>query len=671
MGKKETRDRIEKLKKIINEARYSYHILDKSIMSDAALDSLKHELLKLEERYPGLRTPDSPTQRIGGRPLEGFRKVQHIVPQWSFNDAFNTKEIVDFDERMKRELRTSNVEYTAELKIDGMHVISTYKKGILKVGSTRGDGKIGEDVTQNLKTIESVPLRLQEDVDAVVEGEVFMRKSVFKMLNKERRRKKENPFANPRNAAAGGIRQLDPNIARGRQLDMFFYDFSWPEQYVPKTQVEELKRLMELGFKVNKNFKYCKNINEVIDFWRGWSKKREEEDYWIDGIAVKVNKREHQNQLGYTGKAPRWAVAFKWPGEEATTILKNVVFQVGRTGKITPVAILKPVNIKGTIVTRATLHNIDEIKRLGAKIGDTVILEKAGDVIPHITKVIPALRSKDAKTVIFPKDCPVCNSKVTRPEGEVAHYCSNSHCGAQHKSRLYYFISKKAFNVEGLGPKIIDRLMDEGLISRASDLFLLKRGDIEPLERFAEKSAVNLVDAIQKSKEIILPRFLIASQIKYIGEETAQLLTENFGAKIHNIPELIQLFQNLPQEEIEKIEGIGPNVGESIKKWFSNSENIDFLKRLEKVGIKITKEREKITSEKLKGKLFVFTGELSSMSREEAEEKVKNLGGKITGSVSKNTSFVIAGKNPGSKIEKAKKVEVTIIKEDDFLKMIK
>ena len=675
MTKEEAKERIEKLKETINKARYLYHVLDQSIMSDAALDSLKHELYELEQQYPELITPDSPTQRIGGKPLDKFKKVHHIVPQWSFNDIFLEKELRDFDTRMKKELGVKEVDYTCELKIDGLHIILTYEKGLFVLGATRGDGKIGEDVTQNLKTIESVPLRLQETIDCVVEGEVYMKKSVFEKLNKERKKKGEEPFANPRNAAAGGIRQLDPKITAERHLDCFVYDYSWPEKDIPKTQFDELNRLIELGFKVNKSFKLCKNVDEIIEFWKEWQKKRESEDYWIDGIVVKVNKREYQKKLGYTGKAPRWAIAFKWPGEQATTILEDVVFQVGRTGKITPVAVLKPVNVRGTTVTRATLHNADEIKRLGVKIKDTVIVEKAGDVIPHIVKALPSLRPKDAKEIKFPEKCPVCGSKVIRKKGEVAHYCSNKNCGAKQKNHLYYFVSKKAFDIQGLGPKIIDQLMDAGLVSQPSDLFFLEEGDLEPLERFGEKSASNLVSTIQKSKEITLSRLLTALSIKYVGEETAQLLTEKIlnaeqDQSIKTISDLIKKFQSLSKEDLEKIEGIGPKVAESIVAWFSNEKNIEFLKNLEKVGIKIQNPKSKIQNPKIEGKSFVFTGELESMSRDKAKEKVRELGGKTPSSISKKTDFLVVGKNPGSKYEKAKEWGVKVIDEKEFLKII-
>ncbi len=671
MTKEEAKERIEKLKEIINKARYSYHVLDKALMSDDALDSLKHELYELEQKYPEFITPDSPTQRIGGKPLDKFKKVQHIVPQWSFNDIFEEKELKDFDERIKKELGIEEIDYTCELKIDGMHIILTYQKGFFILGATRGDGKVGEDVTQNLKTIESIPLKINDNIDCVVEGEVYMKKSIFKELNKEREKKGEKPLANPRNAAAGGVRQLDPRITSERRLDCFVYDYSWPEDDIPETQFEELKRLMNLGFKVNKKFKLCKSIEEIIQFWKKWEKDREKEDYWIDGVVVKVNKRKYQKQLGYTGKAPRWAIAFKWSGEQATTILKDVIFQVGRTGKITPVAVLKPVNVRGTVVSRATLHNADELKRLKIKIGDTVIVEKAGDVIPHIIKVIPELRPQDAKEINFPANCPICGSVVIRPKGEVAHYCSNKKCGAKQRNHLYYFVSKKAFDIQGLGPKIIDQLMDAGLVSQPADIFLLKEGDLEPLERFAEKSAANLISAIKKAKEITVPRLLIACSIKYVGEETAYLLIEKLNLwVVKSISELIERFRSLTKENLEAVDGIGPKVAQSIINWFSNKKNIEFLKKLEEVGIKLKIEKPTKKNQKLEGKSFVFTGELESISREKAQEKVRELGGKTPSSISKKTDFLVVGKNPGSKYGKAKKWGIKIINEKEFLELI-
>ena len=675
LSKEEAKERIEKLRKIINKARYYYHVLDKSLYPDDVLDSLKHELWQLEQKFPEFITPDSPTQRIAGKPLDEFKKVRHKVLQWSLNDAFDEKEIKDFDERVKRELGVKEVEYTCELKIDGMHIILTYENGIFTLGATRGDGKVGEDVTQNLKTIEAIPLRLESPYDKesiIVEGEVFMRKSVFHQLNEKRKKEGLEPFSNPRNAASGAVRQLDPKVTAERKLDCFIYELSFPEEKIPPRQDEELQLLMKMGFKVNKHFKVCKNIDEVIEFWKKWEKEREKEDYWVDGVVVKVRERKYQKKLGYTGKAPRWAIAFKWPGEQATTVVEDVVWQVGRTGKLTPVAILRPVNLRGTIVTRATLHNADEIERLGIKIKDTVIVEKAGDVIPHVVKVLPELRPKDAKEIKVPERCPICGAKVIRPEGEVAHYCSNKQCGARQKRKLYFFAGKNGFDIEGLGPKIIDKLMDEGLVSDAPDLFLLKEGDLEPLERFAEKSAKNLVSAIQKRKEIPLERLLVACQIKYVGEETAKLLAKAFGKRVKTISDLIELFQKkVGLSALASLPDIGWKVAESIKKWFKDERNVKWLKRLEEVGVKIKKEEEKEVKKTLLGKVFVFTGELDSMTRSEAKNEVEKRGGKVSSSVSRNTTFLVVGKNPGSKLEKSKKLGVKTISEKEFLEMLK
>ena len=694
MAKKEIKERIEKLKKEINHHRYLYHVLDRQEISDSALDFLKHELFLLEQKYPKFITPDSPTQRIGGKPLKGFKKIRHIVSQWSFNDAFNEKEIRDFDQRMKKELGIKNIDYTVELKIDGIHIILTYEKGILKTGATRGDGKVGEDVTQNLKTIESIPLKLKKDIDLVAEGEAYMKKSVFLKLNKKREKNEENLFANPRNAAAGGIRQLDSKIAAKRKLDVYIYDYSWPEKDIPKTQFEELNKLIDLGFRVNKNFKRCKNIEEVIKFWRKWEEKKTKEDYWIDGIVVKVDLRKYQNKLGYTGKAPRWVIAFKWPGEQAASKLKNVIFQVGRTGKITPVAVLEAINIGGTTVTRATLHNADEMKRLGIKAGDTIIVEKAGDVIPRIVRVLSGLRSEGAKSekaqsFQMPHKCPACGSEIKKIKGEVAHYCLNKKCGAVLKNRLYYFVSKKAFDIKGFGPRIIDQLIDGGLISQASDIFSLEEGDLKPLQRFAEKSSSNLIKAIENSKRITLPRFLIACGIKYVGEETANLLARKIQSfyqpaistgglekfQSRDINDIIIFFQKSSKEDIEKIKGIGNKVGKSVKDWFSLTDNIEFLKNLEKIGI--TLEREILINNefenkegKFRDKIFVFTGELKSMPRDEAKKRVRKFGGKITETISKKTNFLVVGKKSGSKLGKAGKFGVKVIREKEFLKLV-
>ena len=509
MASREIEDRIKKLREAIERHRYNYHVLDKDDISESALDSLKHELVELESRFPELITPDSPTQRVAGTPLPEFKKVIHKIKQWSFNDAFSSEEMFDFDTRVKKFLfphfGNTDPAYICELKIDGLKIVIEYEKGFLKTAATRGDGNIGEDVTLNVRTIESVPLCLPSKTDIIVEGEVWMSKSVLKKLNKEREKKGEELFANPRNLAAGSIRQLDPKIASERHLQCFVYDIAQSEDF-PKTQEGELKKLSDLGFKVNKNWKKCANMQEVVEFWEGWQKRSKSEDYWFDGIVVKVNEKKYQDALGYTGKSPRFAIAFKFPAEQVTTVVEEVSFQVGRTGTITPVAHLRPVSVAGSTVSRATLHNEDEIKRLDLKIGDTVVLQKSGDVIPDIMSVLTEMRMGKEKEIKMPKNCPECSTPLQKKNigGDLskgiqsaAYYCVNPKCPAKDRRRLYYFSSKNAFDIEGLGPKIIDLLMDNNLVAEPSDFFTLKKGDLLSLPRFAEKSVDNLLNSIE------------------------------------------------------------------------------------------------------------------------------------------------------------------------------
>ena len=671
MDARQAQKRIEKLRKVINYHRYLYHVLDRQEISDAALDSLKHELSKLESEFPQFITPDSPTQRVGGRPLEKFTKIKHKVRQWSFGDVFSEDEIRKFDERIKKALekdlgRQPRLDYVCELKIDGFKIVLTYEKGILIVAATRGDGLIGEDVTQNVRTIESIPLKLEKEVDIVVEGEIWMGKKEFERLNAERKKKGEPLFANPRNVAAGSIRQLDPRVAASRKLDSFMYDMTLlkgnaPDTSIqPETQYAELGLLRELGFKVNPHFRLCKNIEEVILFWKDWMKKRDEMDYWIDGIAVKLNKREWQEKLGYTGKAPRFAVAFKFPAEQATTALEAIRIQVGRTGVLTPVAVLKPVSLAGSTVSRATLHNEREIKRLDVRIGDTVIVQKAGDVIPEVVDVVKELRSGNEKIFKMPKRCPICGSPLERSAGSPLVRCPNKRCAVRHRRQLYHFTSKKAFDIEGLGPKIVDALLDNGLIADAADIFDLKEGDLEPLERFAEKSAKNLVEAINKKREIDLARFIFALGIPNVGEKTSLDLARKFGS--------IKNLQRAKLEELEAVRDVGEIVARSVREWFKDGYNKKLLNRLlERVKIK---KVSKPAGTKLKGKKFVLTGSLEAMSRDEAKERIIMLGGEVASSVSKNTDFVVAGKDPGSKLEKAGRLGVKKLNERDFLKLL-
>mgnify|MGYP001601714146 FL=1 len=677
------RKRAENLRKIIEKHNHLYYVLDKPEINDTAYDSLVEELRKLEEEFSSLKSETSPTQRVGGEPLKEFKKIKHQVSQWSFNDAFSEEDMFDFNKRVNRFLGKNIIPtYTCELKIDGLKIVFEYEKGILKRAATRGDGVIGEDVTNNIKTINSVPLKLLKPIDIIAEGEVWLGKNNFKKLNEERKRKTETLFANPRNAAAGTIRQLDPKIVAERKLDSFIYDMSaMPPRtalrggavqgqslVAPKTQIEELKYLQELGFKVNKNFKLCQNIEEIIDFWKSWQNKKDKEDYLIDGVVVKVNEIKYQNLLGFTGKAPRFAIAFKFPAEQVTTVVEDIVLQVGRTGVLTPVAHLRPILVAGSIVSRATLHNEDEIKRLDVRIGDTVILQKAGDVIPDIVSVMKELRTGKEKVFIWPKFVQDCGGtgEIERITGQAAWRCKNKNSFVQKKRKFYHFASKQAFNIDGLGPKIINALLNAGLITTYDDIFTLKKGDLLVLPRFAEKSVDNLLASIEKAKNLALPRFIISLSIPNVGEETALLLAENFQFKIFNL-------QKAKKEELEQIEGVGPIVAESIVSWFKDKENQKVLQKLLKY-IKFIENSSsynlKSTNDKLANKTFVLTGTLNSMSRDDAKQKIRSFGGSVSSSVSKETDFVVAGKNPGSKYEKALKLGVKVIDEKEFQNLL-
>jgi len=602
-NKKGAKERIEKLKKLVNYHRYLYHVLDKQEISDAALDSLKHELEILEKQNPEFLTVDSPTQRVGGIPLDKFTKIKHKIKQWSYDDVFSEQEIREFDERVKRflvkELGVKNreVEYTCELKIDGFKIVLNYEKGLLKTAATRGDGVVGEDVTQNVKTIESVPLRLEKDVDVVVEGEIWLSKKEFDKLNKEQEKKGGQLFANPRNVAAGSIRQLDPKISASRKLDSFIYELGSFSEKLPETQLDELKKLQELGFKVNDHFKFCKNIEEVIKVWTEWKSKKNSLPYYIDGIVVKLNRRNWQERLGYTGKSPRFAIAFKFPAEQTTTVIEDIQIQVGRTGSLTPVAHLRPTRIAGSLVSRATLHNEDEIKRKDVRIGDTVILQKAGDVIPEVVEVVKGLRTGKEKLFKMPTHCPVCGLEVKREKGGPITKCYNKKCPVKNRRALHYFTSKHAFDIAGVGPKILDAFLDNGLIQDPADIFDLKEGDIEPLERFGEKSAVNIIESIDKKREIEFGRFLTALGILHAGERTAHDLADNFVT--------IEKLQNASLEELQNIPNIGGVVAESVYNWLRDSYNKKFLEKLlERVKIK---REKKVIGTKLKGLKFVLT----------------------------------------------------------------
>ncbi len=665
---KDVIERLSKLKEAIEKYRYEYHVLDKASISEEALDSLKHELVEIETQYPELITSDSPSQRVAGKPLPEFKKVRHEVPQWSFNDAFSPEEMQEFDARVKRFMMQQGIAnpkptYTCEHKIDGLKIVLTYEKGYLKQAATRGDGTIGEDVTDNVRTIESVPLVLKKSIDIIVEGEVWMAKSTLERLNKEQAKKGLPPFANPRNLAAGSIRQLDPKMTAARKLDSFIYDVA-RSNHTPATQHEELEFLRSLGFKVNKNYRHCRNMDEVIAYWKEWQEKMPKQDYWADGVVVKTDEREYQEMLGYTGKAPRWGIAFKFPAQQVTTVLEEITFQVGRTGVVTPVANLRPVSIGGSTVSRATLHNEDEIKRLDVRIGDTVILQKAGDVIPDIVSVVKELRPKDSKPFKWPSHVQACggDGAIERIPGEAAWRCVSRDSFDQVSRRFHYFASKHCFDIDGMGPKILDALLEAGLISSFADIFKIKKGDLLNLERFAEKSAENLIASIEKSRKVILPRFLASLSIPQVGEETAYDVAKHFKS--------IDAIMDASKEEFESIYGVGEVVAQSLADWFKDKENRKLVKDLLKRVEIIKDPTVSGGSKKLEGLTFVFTGSLPTLDREAAQKMVRDNGGDVSSSVSKKTSYVVTGDAAGSKLDKARDLGVKVIGEEEFLKMI-
>lgn len=685
MTREQAKKRIEKLKKLINYHRYLYHVLDKQEISDAALDSLKKELFNLEQKYPEFITPDSPTQRVGGLPLKKFEKIKHSQPMLSFNDAFSEEDMEDWEERIKKLLNEKgtvpdqgqSLSYFCELKFDGLAIELIYRtptKGgypILKTGSTRGDGIIGENVTQNLKTIDSIPLRLrrEEEKEIIVRGEAIIFKKDFLKINKMREKAGLPVYANPRNVAAGSIRQLDPKITAQRNLTFFAYDLI--SNLGQTTHQEEHKILKDLGFKTNPYSRFCKDLKEVFEFREQWKKNREKLEYEIDGIVAIVNQNKIFQKLGVVGKAPRGAIAYKFPLKEAETIVEDIKIQVGRTGAVTPVACLKPVKVGGVTISRATLHNEDEIKRLGVKIGDTVIVGRAGDVIPEVVKILKELRTGKEKIFKMPKVCPFCGTKLVKPTEKVIWRCPNPKCQARQRRYLYHFVSKGAFNIEGLGPRIIDQLFEKNLISDPADIFQLKEGDLIPLEGFAEKAAENLISAIKAKKEIDFARFIYALGLKEVGEETSALLAQKlkFKSEKLKIEELTEAFQKLSLEYLQSIKDIGPVAAQSIYDWFRQKQNIMFLEKLGKVGITIKNYQLPTTNYKLSGKTFVLTGSLTNLTREEAKEKIRNLGGKVSEAVSKKTDFVVVGREPGAKLEQAKKMGVKIISDKEFLKM--
>ncbi|MFA5742967.1 MAG: NAD-dependent DNA ligase LigA [Candidatus Paceibacterota bacterium] len=690
MDREKAQSRIDKLKKLINYHRYLYHALDRQEISPEALDSLKKELFDLEQRFPKLISPDSPTQRVGGKPLDKFSKVRHLKPMISLNDAFSREDMEDWVARVSKLLKPEEVDemsFFCEPKLDGLAIELVYRNSVLETGSTRGDGLLGEDITQNLKTIEAIPLKIRDvaeilkdlekeglreavkifsregGIDIVVRGEVIITKNDFEKINSAQEKLGLPLYANPRNLAAGSLRQLDPKIAASRRLDSSLYEIV--SDAGQKNHQEEHKILHILGFKTNNKYsRFCRNLEEIFVCHDHWQKNRGKIPYEIDGIVARVDDNNFFRKMGVAGKAPRGAIAYKFPLKQAVTVVEDIQVQVGRTGAMTPVACLKPVEVGGTMVSRATLHNEDEIKRLGLKIGDTVIVGRAGDVIPQIVKALPELRSGKEKYFRMPNNCPSCGTRLVKPDGEVAWRCPNPDCFSRKERYFAYFVSKNAFDIVGLGPKVLEQLLDQGLISDPADLFELKEGDLLPLERFAEKKAGKIVEAIQFKKEIVLPKFIFALGIRNVGEQTSIDLAQIFGS--------VENLKNASLEDLQKINDVGPVVAESIHDFFQDENSLKFLEKLEKAGIKIISPKIEKGDQKLAGLAFVFTGEMLSLSRNEAKEIVRKEGGDVSEAVSKNTNFVVAGANPGvSKMAKAGKLGVKVITEEEFLGMIK
>ena len=653
------RKRAEELRREIAYHDYRYYVLDAPEISDERYDRLMRELQELERKYPELVSPDSPTQRVGGKPREGFVAVRHRTPMLSLANAFGEGELRDFDRRVRSTLPGEEIEYVVELKIDGVAVSLWYENGAFIRGATRGDGETGEDVTPNLRTIPSVPLSLQKPVPVLeVRGEVYMTKEAFLRLNEAREEAGEPPFANPRNAAAGSLRQLDPAVTAARKLNIFVYGAGYLEGAALNGHAESLTWLRDLGFPVNRYFQVFPGIEGVVDYCREWQEKRFELPYAIDGLVIKVNSLAQQARLGATMKSPRWAVAYKFPAEEARTVVKDIFLRVGRTGVLTPTALLAPVQLAGTTVTKATLHNEDMIREKDVRIGDTVVVHKAGDVIPEVVSVVKEARTGEEKIFVWPERCPECGSRVVRPAGEAAVRCLNAACPARLREGLIHFASRAAMDIMGLGPAIIGQLLDRGLVRDPADLYGLRFEDLVNLERMGPKSSENLLAAIAKSKENPLHRLLYALGIRHVGERAAKILAGRFGT--------LERLMRAGYEELVEIPEIGPKMAESVVSFFAEEKNREIIKKLAAFGVNMREGEGAAQQKPLAGKTFVLTGALQRYTRQQAQDLIESLGGRVSSSVSKKTDYVVVGEDPGSKYEKAVALGVKILREEEF-----
>ncbi|WP_226537035.1 NAD-dependent DNA ligase LigA [Fictibacillus halophilus] len=663
MNEEHAKNRILELRELLEKYNYEYHVLDKPSVPDAEYDQLMKELIELENNHPELHDEHSPTSRVGGAVLDFFEKVEHTVPMLSLGNAFNDQDLRDFDRRV-RDGVGDNVTYVAELKIDGLAVSLLYEDGRFIRGATRGDGTIGEDITNNLKTIRSIPFKLKDPVMLEVRGEAFMPKRSFQKLNAHREEEGQELFANPRNAAAGSLRQLDPKIAASRNLDIFLYGVGKLDGHSVDSHDESLTYLSHLGFKTNPEWKKCDNIDEVIEYVNGWQEKRPDLPYEIDGIVIKVNSLYQQEELGFTAKNPRWAIAYKFPAEEVVTKLEGIELNVGRTGVVTPTALLQPVLVAGTTVKRASLHNEDLIREKDIKIGDYVVVKKAGDIIPEVVNVITERRTGDETDFNMPTECPECESKLERLDGEVALRCLNPQCPAQIREGFIHFVSRNAMNIDGLGEKVVAQLFKEKLIDNVADLYKLERDKLLELERMGEKSADNLLAAIEKSKENSLERLLFGLGIRHVGAKAAKTIAQRF--------ETMETLMAATEEELLEVEEIGEKMADSIQLYFSKPEVKELMEELQSLGVNMTYKGPKLVKVEdldtpFAGKTVVLTGKLSILTRNEAKEKLERLGAKVTGSVSKNTDMLIAGEDAGSKLDKAKKLGIDVWDEQQLV----
>ncbi|MBD2253171.1 NAD-dependent DNA ligase LigA [Nostoc parmelioides] len=666
--------RVEELRRLLQQASYAYYVLDTPVMEDAVYDQLYRELQQLEIQHPELVTPDSPTQRIGERPATQFLSVRHNIPLYSLENAFNVDELQGWDQRWRRQVTPTEAQYVAELKIDGSAIALTYENGILVRGATRGDGVAGEDITQNVRTIRSIPLRLNFDgieniAKVEVRGEAFLPLEVFKQINEERQKAGEQLFANPRNAAAGTLRQLDSKIVARRRLDFFAYTLhisGMDDASITNTQWEALELLQKMGFRVNPNHKLCQSLAEVADYYNYWDTERLNLPYMTDGVVLKLNSFKLQEQLGFTQRFPRWAVALKYPAEEAPTRVENIAVNVGRTGALTPLAQMRPVQLAGTTVSRATLHNSDRIAQLDIRIGDTVIVRKAGEIIPEVVRVIKELRPADTQPFIMPSDCPVCGQPVVRETGEAVTRCVNASCPAILKGSIEHWVSRDALDIKGVGEKLVHQLVDKGLVHSVADLYDLTTERLFALERMGEKSAQKLIEAIAQSKNQPWSRVLYGLGIRHVGSVNAQLLSEKYRA----VAEL----SSAKQSDIAGIYGIGAEIAQSVYQWFRIGANQTLIERLQGAGLQFanTEEISAVDHDnfKLGGKTFVITGTLPTLKRDEAKALIQKAGGKITESVSKKTDYLVVGEDAGSKLEKAQSLGIKQLTEAELMKIL-